>query len=252
MQRIKVRAFGVAARIGIFLRRPSAFYLVHRAQRQAFRLARRMFRRFRRAFDRVDCLLVVAARPLTVAVDARVGVLHDLFPHVELALLRRHADITVRQRLIAALIDFVDAAPVRAAAHRLHEGAHVFFFCDEVPDLVLADLRRRALLTVHAQHHFAALAVDDAAHADRPILGLDLQKARHHRHALHALAACPVRKAAQLVVPVFLWQHVQRLVARAALHAQCRRTRERLLPCDLSAPLRQLSVSAPPFRCRAA
>ena len=243
VQRLKVCVPGVAPCVGKSLRRPSALRLVHRAQPHVLRLADRLHRRFRRAVEKFDRLIVVAARPLAVAVKPRVGVLHDLFPDVQLALCCRHADVSARQRLVAAFIDLVDPAPVPAALHFFHERAHVRFLRDEVPDLVLADLRSgSSSVRIHAQHHFAAVAVDDSANAHGSVFGVHLQKARHHRHALYAALARPGSELSQLVVPCFLRQRVQRLAFRTARHAQLLRARDRFKHCGLPPLLYYLSV----------
>ena len=243
MQRLKVCVPGVAPCVGKPLGRPSALRLVHRAQPHILRLADGASRRLRRAVEKSDRLLVVEARPLAVAVEPCVGVFHDLFPDVQLALRRRHADVSARQRLIAAFIDLVDSAPVPAALHFFHERAHVCFLRDEVSDLVLADLRCGSLsVRIHAQHHFAAAAVDGAANAHGSVFGVHLQKARHHRHMLYAALARPGGELSQLVVPCFLRQHVQRLILRAARHAQLLRARDRFEHRDLPPLLYYLSV----------
>ena len=79
------------------------------------------------AVDSVHSFRVVLARRLAEAVDSGVGIAHDLFPHIEVRVLRRHAFVIVRGAFVSLAVFLKGIAPtVARVLHRRSKGFHVF------------------------------------------------------------------------------------------------------------------------------
>ena len=79
------------------------------------------------AVDGAHSFRVVLARRLAEAVDSGVGIAHDLFPHIEVCVLRRHAFVIVRGTFVPFAVFLKGIAPaVARVLHRRSKGFHIF------------------------------------------------------------------------------------------------------------------------------